>query len=54
MLGFLRRPRAARWILLEGYNDTGRKMNDWLVHKGQWVFVREDLLLLKLTGFRYS
>ena len=54
MLDFRRRPRAAIWIGFERYKDTGRKMNGWLIDKGQWIVVREDLLLLKSTGFRYS
>ena len=53
-LDFLGRPRAARWIGFEGYKDTGRKLNGLLIYKGQWIFVIEAILLLKLTGFRYS
>ena len=47
-------PRADRWIGFEGYKDTGRKLNGWLIDMVQWIVVREDLLLFKLTGFRYS
>ena len=50
----LGRPRAARWIGFEGYRDTGRKMNGWLIDNGQWIVVREASLLLKSTGFKYS
>ena len=50
-LDFLRRPRAARWIEFEGYKDTGRKINGWLIDKDQWIVVREALLNIKLTGF---
>ena len=32
------------WIWFEGYKDTGRKLNGWLINKGQWIFVREALL----------
>ena len=53
-LDFLRRPRAARWVGFEGYNETERKLNVWLIDKGQWIVVREALLLLKSTGFIYS
>ena len=51
-LDCLRRPRAARWIEFEGYNDTGTKLNGWLIDKGQWIIVRENLLNLNSTGFR--
>ena len=54
MLDFLRRPIAARWIGFGVYRDTGITLNRWLIYKGQWIIVREDLLLLKSNGFRYS
>ena len=41
----------ARWTEFEGYKDTRRKLNGWLIDKGQWIFVREALLRLKFTGF---
>ena len=39
------------WIGFEVYKDTGIKLNGWLIDKGQWIVVRGDLFLLKLTGF---
>ena len=41
------------WIGFEGYKETGRKLNGWLIYKGQWIAVREDLLILKSTDFVY-
>ena len=38
-LDFLRRPILARWIEFEGYKDTGRKINGWLIDKGQWIIM---------------
>ena len=35
------------WTGFEGYMDTWRKLNGWLIDKGQWIVVREALLLLK-------
>ena len=46
------RPRAAMWIGFARYRDTGRKLNGWLIDKGQWIVVREALLHLNSTGFR--
>ena len=42
------------WIGFEVYKDTGIKLNGWLIDKGQWIVVREALLLIKSNGFRYS
>ena len=42
------------WIGFEGYKDTGKKMTGWLINKGQWVFVIDYLLIINLTGFRFS
>ena len=51
-LDLLSRPRAARWFQFEVYKDTGRKLNfSFIDKKGQWIFLREDLLDLKLAGF---
>ena len=51
-LDFLRKLILSRWIEFEGYNDTGTKLNGWLIDKGQWIIVRENLLNLNSTGFR--
>ena len=51
MLDCIRRPIATRWIGIEGYKDTGRKLNGRLIDKGQWVVVREALLFINSTGF---
>ena len=29
-------------------------MNGWLIDRGKWIFAREVLLHLNLTGLRYS
>ena len=47
-------PRSDRWIGIEGYKDTGRKLNIRLIYKGQCIVVIEDLILLNYNGFRYS
>ena len=39
------------WTEFEGYKGTGRKLNGWLINKGQRIFAREDLIHLKSTGF---
>ena len=39
------------WIGFEGYKDTERKLNGWVIHKGKLIFFKEDLLHLNLTGF---
>ena len=54
MLDFLNRPRVARWIGIEVYKDTGRKLNGMLIDKGPCIVVIEALLLINSTGFRYS
>ena len=51
MLDCLSIPRAAGWIWFDGHKYTGRKLNVWLIDKGQWIFVREDFLRLNSTGF---
>ena len=40
--------------MFEGYKDTVRKLNGWLIDKGQWIVMMEALILFKLTGLRYS
>ena len=35
LLDCLRRTMADRWIEFEGYKDTGRKLNVWLIDKVQ-------------------
>ena len=40
------------WTEFEGYNDTERKLNVWLIDKGQCIVVRDDLFHIKSTGFR--
>ena len=54
LLDFLRRTRAAGWIGFDGYKDTWRKLKIWFIDKGKWIVVREALLHLNSTGFRYS
>ena len=54
MLYFLGRPRAARWIVFDGYKYTEIKRKVWSIVMVQWIVVREDLIILKYTGFRYS
>ena len=46
--------RADMWIGFEGYKDTGRKLNFWLIDKGQWVVVREALRLDSDTLRKYT